>query len=163
MKTTFKKAMAAVSAAAVVATSAVAFTAVAPVEAAGEALSISSVELTLDELAAQNYTVTLTASISGNSDGIKGIGFGFQHDERLTMKGYKKTGVLDGDFDYANGAGYNKDLCCLWLGGGVQDDAITGEVKYATGDGGLYNITMGVPQDAQPGDEYALKSEAKRS
>ena len=156
MKTTFKKAMAAVSAAAVVATSAAVFTAVAPVEAAGETLSISSVELTLDELAAANYTVTLTASISGNNDGIKGIGFGFQHDERLTMKGYKKTGILDGDFDYANGAGYNKDLCCLWLGGGVQDDAITGEVKYATGDGALYNITLGVPQDAQPGDEYAL-------
>ena len=123
--------------------------------ASGETLSINSVELTVDELKAANYTVTLTASISGNNDGIKGIGFGFQHDSRLTLNGYHATGILT-SVEYNEGSGYNKDICVLWLGGAVQDNALTGAKVYATGDGGLYSITLQVPTDAQPGDEYTV-------
>ncbi|MGN1223499.1 MAG: dockerin type I repeat-containing protein [Ruminococcus sp.] len=123
--------------------------------ASGETLSINSVELTLDELKAANYTVTLTASISGNNNGIRGIGFGFQHDSRLTLKGYHATGILT-SVKYNEGSGYNPAIQVLWLGYGVRDNALTGEAVYATGDGGLYSITLQVPTDAQPGDEYTL-------
>ena len=55
MKTTFKKALAAISASAVVATSAVAMFA-APASAAGTVtFGMEQVELTLDELKAANY------------------------------------------------------------------------------------------------------------
>ena len=57
MKTTFKKALAAISASAVVATSAVAMFA-APASAAGTVtFGMEQVELTLDELKAANYEV----------------------------------------------------------------------------------------------------------
>lgn len=77
MKTTFKKAIAAVSAVAVVATSAAVFTAV-PADAAGS-LSIGTVEISLEDLQAANYLVTVPVSISGN-DGWDAIRFGAQWD-----------------------------------------------------------------------------------
>ena len=61
MKTTFKKTMAALSAAAVVAASAAVMA--VPASAAGATVTISSVTLTLDELKAANYEVTLPVTV----------------------------------------------------------------------------------------------------
>ena len=63
MKTTFKKALAAISASAVVATSAVAMFA-APASAAGTVtFGMEQVELTLDELKAANYELSATTYV----------------------------------------------------------------------------------------------------
>ncbi|MGN1225204.1 MAG: hypothetical protein ACI4TG_08910, partial [Ruminococcus sp.] len=94
MKTTFKKAIAAVSAAAVVATSAAVFTAV-PADAAGS-LSIGMVEISLTDLEAANYQVTVPVSISGN-DGFNAIRFGASWNaSELTFAGGKPGSVLSG-------------------------------------------------------------------
>ena len=66
MKTTFKKALAAVSASAVVATSAVAMFAT-PASAAGAVFSMGQVEISLADLKAANYQVPVAYSVSNNS------------------------------------------------------------------------------------------------
>ena len=73
MKSTFKKALAAVSAAAVVATSAAVFTAI-PADAIGS-LAIAGVTVTMDELQANNYLVTVPVTINGNTDGWDALAF----------------------------------------------------------------------------------------
>lgn len=71
MKTTLKKTMAALSAAAVVAASAAVMA--VPTSAAGVSLTMGSKTLTLAELKADNYEVTLPIGVT---DKINSVGFG---------------------------------------------------------------------------------------
>ena len=79
MKTTLKKTMAALSAAAVVAASAAVMA--VPTSAAGVSLTMGSKTLTLAELKAANYQVTLPIGVT---DSINSVGFGVTLGEGLT-------------------------------------------------------------------------------
>ena len=93
MKSTFKKALAAVSAAAVVATSAAVFAAV-PADAIG-GLAVSGVTVTMDELKANNYKVTVPITISGNTDGWDAMAFGLSwNTSEITYSGNSRGGLL---------------------------------------------------------------------
>ena len=97
MKTTFKKAMAALSAAAVVATCAA--TMATSVSAAGGTLSVGSTEITLADLKKANYEVTLPISASAS---FVSVAFGFSLDNGLTYvdadanKGICAAACVDG-------------------------------------------------------------------
>ena len=93
MKSTFKKALAAVSAAAVVATSAAVFTAV-PADAIG-GLAIAGVTVTMDELQANNYLVTVPVTINGNTDGWDALAFGVSwNTSEITYSSNSRGGLL---------------------------------------------------------------------
>ena len=94
MKSTFKKALAAVSAAAVVATSAAVFTAV-PAQALNTP-SVGQVTVTMDELQSSNYLVTVPVYIAGNTDGWDSLAFCLQWnaDELTYSKGVAGASVL---------------------------------------------------------------------
>ena len=158
MKSTFKKALAAVSAAAVVATSAAVFTAV-PAQALNTP-SVGQVVLTLEELQNQNYLVTVPVYISGNTDGWDSIAFGLEWnaDELTYSKSAAGASVLGamGEGIAVNTSGFQ-----------VNPQGIGGWVTYATtptgdgptfvtGDGAVINITFKVTENAQPGDIYNI-------
>ena len=92
MKTTFKKALAAVSASAVVATSAVAMFAT-PASAAGAVFSMGQVEISLADLKAANYQVPVAYSVSNNS-GMGENAFGIYYGEDGLSYAKKNTRVL---------------------------------------------------------------------
>ena len=93
MKSTFKKALAAVSAAAVVATSAAVFTAI-PADAIGS-LAIAGVTVTMDELQANNYLVTVPVTINGNTDGWDALAFGVSwNTSEITYSSNSRGGLL---------------------------------------------------------------------
>ena len=106
MKTTLKKTMAALSAAAVVAASA-AVMAVPTSAAADITLGISSKEVTLDELAASGNKVTLdiTSSAEFNSCGVGvTLNDGLEYDEEEgmypTVKKGQGSAVSNGNFNH---------------------------------------------------------------
>ncbi|MBQ8687197.1 MAG: hypothetical protein IJ512_01455, partial [Ruminococcus sp.] len=152
MKTTFKKTMAALSAAAVVAASAAVMA--VPADAASGTISAGQITLTLDELKAANYKVTVPLSISGNT-GFHQLGFGIKYDSRLTLSGSKRTGILS-DYEASVGAGSNVAESFFWGGIAVAPDSITAEQLYCEGDGDFWNLTFTVPETAVEGDTYPL-------
>ena len=158
MKSTFKKALAAVSAAAVVATSAAVFTAV-PAQAVNTP-SIGQVTVTLDELQANNYLVTVPVYIAGNTDGWDSIAFGVQWntDELTYSKGVAGASVLGamGEGIQVSGSGFQ--LNPAGIGGWITYATTpTGDgPTYVTGDGSVLNLTFKVTENAQPGDIYYI-------
>lgn len=158
MKSTFKKALAAVSAAAVVATSAAVFTAV-PAQAVNTP-SIGQVTVTLDELQSSNYLVTVPVYIAGNTDGWDSIAFGVQWntDELTYSKGVAGASVLGamGEGIQVSGSGFQ--LNPAGIGGWITYATTpTGDgPTYVTGDGSVLNLTFKVTENAQPGDIYYI-------
>ena len=133
MKTTFKKAMAALSAAAVVATCAA--TMATSVSAAGGTLSVGSTEITLADLKKANYEVTLPISASAS---FVSVAFGFSLDNGLTY--------VDADA--------NKGTCAaacvddfVWYPIISTKELKAGEVGY---------VTVKVPETAAEGDTFTL-------
>lgn len=158
MKSTFKKALAAVSAAAVVATSAAVFTAV-PAQALNTP-SVGQVVLTLEELQNQNYLVTVPVYISGNTDGWDSIAFGLEWnaDELTYSKSAAGASVLGamGEGIAVNTSGFQANP--QGIGGWVAYATTpTGDgPTFVTGDGAVINITFKVTENAQPGDIYNI-------
>lgn len=137
MKTTLKKTMAALSAAAVVAASAAVMA--APVSAASATVSVSSATLTMSELEAANYEVTLT--ISGSED-VTNAGFGMSLLDGLGYVDCKgSVAAMWAAAQYAEGVG-----CWVGMAG-----------ASATPAGALGTITVTVPETAQPGDVYTVQ------
>lgn len=96
MKTTFKKTMAALSAAAVVAASATVLA--MPTSAAANSLTVGTVEITVSELEAANYEVSVPFSVN---DVFKNFGIGLILDDGLTYVGVTAdtaVGVQNGNF-----------------------------------------------------------------
>lgn len=133
MKTTFKKAMAALSAAAVVATCAA--TMATSVSAAGGTLSVGSTEITLADLKKANYEVTLPISASAP---FVSVAFGFSLDNGLTY--------VDADAD--------KGTCAAACVDGFVWYPIISTKELKAGSVGY--VTVKVPETAAEGDTFTL-------
>ena len=133
MKTTFKKAMAALSAAAVVATCAA--TMATSVSAAGGTLSVGSTEITLADLKAANYEVTLPISASAP---FVSVAFGFSLDNGLTY--------VEADAD--------KGTCAAACVDGFVWYPIISTKELKAGSVGY--VTVKVPETAAEGDTFTL-------
>ncbi|MCI7258190.1 MAG: hypothetical protein MR466_02015 [Ruminococcus sp.] len=163
MKSTFKKALAAVSAAAVVATSAAVFTAV-PADAIG-GLAIAGVTVTMDELKANNYLVTVPVTINGNSDGWDALAFGMSwNTSEITYSSNTRGGLLGDAYINQNieisgsGLQLTPDGAGAWIAYASTPSA-TGP-SYVVGDGTIINVIFKVNENAQPGDIYYIDSPA---
>ena len=133
MKTTFKKAMAALSAAAVVATCAA--TMATSVSAAGGTLSVGSTEITLADLKKANYEVTLPISASAS---FVSVAFGFSLDNGLSY--------VDADA--------NKGTCAAACVDGFVWYPIISTKELKAGEVGY--VTVKVPETAAEGDTFTL-------
>lgn len=139
MKTTLKKTMAALSAAAVVAASAAVMA--VPASAASATVSVSSVEMTLSELAAADYTVTL--SISASED-VTNAGFGLTALDGLAYVGSSATvSWLWGSSAYVDGTPGE------WIAAAAMGTAIPA--------GEIGTVTVEVPETAAAGDVYTVQ------
>ena len=137
MKTTLKKTMAALSAAAVVAASAAVMA--VPTSAAGVSLTMGSKTLTLAELKAANYQVTLPIGVT---DSINSVGFGVTLGEGLTYVDLAATNDA-GNFVFAPFAYATVPL-----------KAVSGQIAA---------ITVEVSKDAKAGDTFTLSIDGKDS
>ena len=165
MKTTFKKSMAALSAAAVVAASAAVFA--VPADAAAGTITTGTVTVTLDELAASDYIVRVPITLSG-ADPFYSVGFGVKYDMALTFKAGTKGDIFGGvplnadgsvlnefgSLEVAVGAANNADLGLYWVGAAISP--IGADTAHAPGDGTLWTLVFEVPADAQAGDRYDI-------
>ena len=163
MKSTFKKALAAVSAAAVVATSAAVFTAV-PADAIG-GLAIAGVTVTMDELQANNYLVTVPVTINSNTDGWDALAFGLSwNTSEITYSSNSRGGLLGDAYINQNieisgsGLQLTPEENGAWIAYASTPSA-TGP-SYVVGDGTIINVTFKVNENAQPGDIYYIDSPA---
>lgn len=163
MKSTFKKALAAVSAAAVVATSAAVFTAI-PADAIGS-LAIAGVTVTMDELQANNYLVTVPVTINGNTDGWDALAFGVSwNTSEITYSSNSRGGLLGDAYINQNieisgsGLQLSPDNAGAWIAYASTPSA--SGPSYVVGDGAIINITFKVNENAQPGDIYYIDSPA---
>ncbi|MBO5226490.1 MAG: hypothetical protein J6B17_00210 [Ruminococcus sp.] len=156
MKTTFKKSMAALSAAAVVAASAAVFA--VPANAAGGTLTVGTVTLTLEELQAANYEVKIPVDVAG-SGGWYSLGYGVSFNvaevtiSRVINGAAVQSAQNDYGYDVARGTGINNDLGILWLGYAVTPSGST--INYVQ-DGGVSTIVFKVNANAKAGDVYDL-------
>lgn len=138
MKTTLKKTMAALSAAAVVAASAAVMA--VPASAADQAISAGTVTLTLSELKAANYQVTVPISASAD---LSAVDFGMKLADGLTYVKAKSTTDASAAAAHSNGF--------VWM-------------PYSFGSADMSNIPAGqiaeltvtVTEDAKAGDEFAI-------
>lgn len=147
MKTTLKKTMAALSAAAVVAASAAVMA--VPTSAAGVSLTMGSKTLTLAELKAANYQVTLPIGVT---DSINSVGFGVTLGEGLTYvdleASVKKATCLAATNDAGN------FVFAPFAYATVPLKAVSGQIAA---------ITVEVSKDAKVGDTYTLSIDGKDS
>lgn len=147
MKTTLKKTMAALSAAAVVAASAAVMA--VPTSAAGVSLTMGSKTLTLAELKAANYQVTLPIGVT---DSINSVGFGVTLGEGLTYvdleASVKKATCLAATNDAGN------FVFAPFAYATVPLKAVSGQIAA---------ITVEVSKDAKAGDTYTLSIDGKDS
>ena len=159
MKTTFKKTMAIISASAMVAASAAVFA--VPANAAGEVagtLTMGTVELTLDELKAADYTVTVPVTLTGCS-GFLGLGFGagYNVNEVTCSKTAVGTEVMMAAI--AEGCqiiappGINNEMGIAWVG---MSTLGVGDMRYYCPGGNILNYTFKVNENAKPGDVYTI-------
>lgn len=148
MRTTFKKTLAAVSAATVVAASA----AVMAVPAsAASSISVGTVELTLEELAAADYTVEvpITAGASFNN-----LAFGITLDDGLTfVQGSNTAGGLCAAV--ANGQFVWFPVTAMTAIDGASAGSITVTVESSATEGSTYKLSA-TTKDADGNDAAVL-------
>ena len=143
MKTTFKKALAAISASAVVATSAVAMFA-APASAAGTVtFGMEQVELTLDELKAANYEVPVNYYVSGSDDTVGANAFGFYYGDLSYDDNYDTAQAVTG---MISAVAHSTSDKFVWVPNTFSKTAKKGLSK----NGNLFTFTFTVPSSAQP-------------
>lgn len=157
MKSTFKKALAAVSAAAVVATSAAVFTAV-PAQALSAA-SVGQVTVTLDQLKADNYQVTVPVSVYGG-DGWDSLAFGLEWstDELTFASSAAGQGIIDAMLTGVSVTDSGFQLNPAGIGGWIAYTTVPkgNEKTFVTSENPIINITFKVTENAQPGDIYYI-------
>lgn len=157
MKSTFKKALAAVSAAAVVATSAAVFTAV-PAQALSAA-SVGQVTVTLDQLKADNYQVTVPVSVYGG-DGWDSLAFGLEWstDELTFASSAAGQGIIDAMLTGVSVTDSGFQLNPAGIGGWIAYTTVPkgNEKTFVTSENPIINITFQVTESAQPGDIYYI-------
>lgn len=157
MKSTFKKALAAVSAAAVVATSAAVFTAV-PAQALNAA-SVGQVTVTLDQLKADNYQVTVPVSVYGG-DGWDSLAFGLEWstDELTFASNAAGQGIIDAMLTGVSVTDSGFQLNPAGIGGWIAYTTVPkgNEKTFVTSENPIINITFQVTESAQPGDIYYI-------
>lgn len=142
MKTTFKKALAAISAAAVV--GACAALMVTPASAESGTVTIGTVEMTLAELQAANYQVTVPLTFSTT---VEQYGLGINYDSNLD---YVDGAASASGFDISTSvANHDKNF------------AVATGASTAGTSNGLVNLVFTVPSDAAEGDSYSLTGAAK--
>ena len=156
MKTTFKKSMAALSAAAVVAASAAVFA--FPADAATGTLTVGTVTVSLDDLAASNYEVVVPIEVSG-TNGWNELGYGISYNvaEITATKAASGTdlvmaAVLEG-CQLLNVPAINNDLGIIWAGATTLG---VGSTVYYSPDGVILNVTFKVNENAAAGDRYDI-------
>ncbi len=141
----FKKIMAAVAAMSLVACAAVV---PASASAEGATVEITQIELTLDELKAMDYVVDITMTLSENA-GFNAFAFGVGVDDRCQFE-------LDDE---------DQELIMTIEGAKSEDGAnfawINGATTKTNTKKGMviYGLNVTVPQDAQPGDVFAITYE----
>lgn len=157
MKSTFKKALAAVSAAAVVATSAAVFTAV-PAQALNAA-SVGQVTVTLEQLKADNYQVTVPVSVYGG-DGWDSLAFGLEWstDELTFVSNAAGQGIIDAMLTGVSVTDSGFQLNPAGIGGWIAYTTVPkgNEKTFVTSENPVINITFQVTESAQPGDIYYI-------
>ena len=138
MKTTLKKTMAALSAAAVVAASAAVMA--VPASAADQAISAGTVTMTLSELKAANYEVTVPISASAD---LCAVDFGMKLADGLTYVDAGSSTKASAAAAHANGF--------VWMpysfGSADMSNIKAGQIAY---------LTVTVTEEAKAGDEYAI-------
>ncbi|MGN0632143.1 MAG: cohesin domain-containing protein, partial [Ruminococcus sp.] len=121
----------------------------------GGKLTAGTVELTLDELKAANYTVTVPITVSG-SGGWCDLNFGVSYStsDLTCTKVSKGSAIEDSGYTVYPGVGINKDKGIVWCGYSVaQNSSMIGFVT----DGEAAALTFSVASDASPGDSYQIK------
>ena len=146
MKTTLKKTMAALSAAAVVAASAAVMA--IPTSAAGMSLTIGSATLTESELKAANYEVTLPIGSTAEFNSV-GVGVTLQDGLSYVKKGMKVTA------DGASGLAVESFVFMPFSYATVPLEALPA--------GQFAQITVQVPSTAKAGDVFNLTIAGKDS
>lgn len=138
MKTTLKKTMAALSAAAVVAASAAVMA--VPASAADQTITAGTVTLTLSELKAANYEVTVPVSASAD---LSAVDFGMKLADGLTYVDAGSSTKASAAAAHANGF--------VWMpysyGSADMSNIKAGQIAY---------LTVTVTEDAKAGDEFAI-------
>jgi len=140
MKTTLKKTMAALSAAAVVAASAAVMA--VPTSAAGVSLTMGSKTLTLAELKADNYEVTLPIGVT---DKINSVGFGVTLGDGLSY--VKLKGSVEGATVMAAASESGNFIFAPFAYASVPLEAVGGQIA----------------ESAKPGDTFTLSIDGKDS
>lgn len=147
MKTTLKKTMAALSAAAVVAASAAVMA--VPTSAAGVSLTMGSKTLTLAELKADNYEVTLPIGVT---DKINSVGFGVTLGDGLSY--VKLKGSVEGATVMAAASESGNFIFAPFAYASVPLEAVGGQIA---------EIKVKVTESAKPGDTFTLSIDGKDS
>lgn len=147
MKTTLKKTMAALSAAAVVAASAAVMA--VPTSAAGVSLTMGSKTLTLAELKADNYEVTLPIGVT---DKINSVGFGVTLGDGLSY--VKLKGSVEGATVMAAASESGNFIFAPFAYASVPLEAVGGQIA---------EIKVKVSESAKPGDTFTLSIDGKDS
>lgn len=147
MKTTLKKTMAALSAAAVVAASAAVMA--VPTSAAGVSLTMGSKTLTLAELKADNYEVTLPIGVT---DKINSVGFGVTLGDGLSY--VKLKGSVEGATVMAAASESGNFIFAPFAYASVPPEAVGGQIA---------EIKVKVSESAKPGDTFTLSIDGKDS
>lgn len=147
MKTTLKKTMAALSAAAVVAASAAVMA--VPTSAAGVRLTMGSKTLTLAELKADNYEVTLPIGVT---DKINSVGFGVTLGDGLSY--VKLKGSVEGATVMAAASESGNFIFAPFAYASVPLEAVGGQIA---------EIKVKVSESAKPGDTFTLSIDGKDS
>ncbi len=137
----FKKIMAAVAAMSLVACAAVI---PASASAEGATVEIDQVTLTLDELKAANYEVTIEVTLAENA-GINAFAFGINVDNRCQFI----ADCEERDVTMAVEAAKSKDANFVWVNGANAS-------TYKKSDKIITILTVTVPTDAKPGDVFEL-------
>lgn len=106
-------------------------------------ITVETAEVTLDDLAAKDYTIPLTISIDKNP-GINYSEWGLKLDERCTYTAEKKGA------DYSTVSFINDEKHFLWT-------AWTSGAQIESDAGSLLILNVTVPKDAQPGTTYAVE------
>lgn len=145
MKTTLKKTMAALSAAAVVAASAAVMA--VPTSAAGVSLTMGSKTLTLAELKADNYEVTLPIGVT---DKINSVGFGVTLGDGLSY--VKLKGSVEGATVMAAASESGNFIFAPFAYASVPLEAVGGQIA---------EIKVKVSESAKPGDTFTLSIDGK--
>ena len=129
-------------------------------------LEINKVEVTLDELQANDYEVTVPVTINNNDDGWDALAFGLSwNTNEVTYSSNIRGNLLDDAYANQNikidssGLQIAPSLGGAWVA--YASEMSNNSPNYVVGDGAIINITFKVNANAQLGDIYYIDSVSK--